>query len=138
MIWVSPTGSWKIRSDKMGNGTFRAIRTKFEDGRNISYEHQGIDLECTPGQPIQAICDEFEIIRISYPYKDYFDLRGIIFRTSWGSGKMFYLNPLNDAIGKTFGMGEVIGFAEDLRIKYGNGMTPHVHLQFDNINPMVL
>ena len=123
---ISPT--WKgIRgTDKHGSGEYSAPRTH-------GY-HRGVDFVCEPGQdvvmPISA-----EIIRIAKPYANEKWL-GVYCKNSICAFKMFYLIPKDGVIGEWVDEGEIIGIAQDISEKYP-GITPHIHFEFESVDPMV-
>lgn len=135
----SPTGFWQVRKDSQGDGAYGVNRSSRGSlGDILKRRHRGVDLICVPGAPIYAPIDDFTIIRRAYPYEDTRELEGLFFETSWCEGRIWYVQALDEAFGKTFKLGDVIGTAQDVRIKYGDSMRPHIHFQIDSIDPMVL
>ena len=127
---ISPTGQG-VRSDRMGDGHFGASR----DGGKRS--HNGTDFICTPGQQVAAPIDGV-IVRAARPYADDANYSGVVIENGQMSIKMFYLEPDLDLMGSLVNQGDPIGRAQDIAAKYGGGMTPHVHLQVDRVDPELL
>jgi hypothetical protein len=135
---ISPTGSDKIRVDGWGDGNYGAPRTK----GNISYEHTGIDYECSEGWAIVSPTDA-KFIRIAYPYADTREYSGGLFRNEWCEFKIFYFSASIDKKSKVK-KGEILGYAQSISNRYPcnnkNGkMFDHVHFEISKIfkiNPM--
>jgi len=121
---INPTGKG-IRSDSAGDGHWQA--------RRGSRLHKGIDLLCTPGQDIVAPIKGF-IIRVAFPYADDISWKGIVIAGDWCRIKMYYLEPFV-GIGKEVYCGESIGKAQNISLRYGGDMRPHIHLEFEEIIP---
>ena len=127
---ISPTGHNIRVSDSWGSGEYGASR---DGGKRI---HKGTDFIVSPGQAILAPCGG-QVVRIKRPYSDAVDgvlFSGIFVRSINYEYTLFYFTPLSDIIGKKIFEGDLIGYAQDISIKYP-GIIPHVHLQFDSINP---
>lgn len=132
---ISPTGREARTSDRWGFGTYGASRSKTVKGKLVKYRHGGVDYICIPRQGVVSPIDG-KVTRIARPYaaKTFsgLEIRGFRIRI-----KMFYLDPLETIVGKTVKKGQLIGHAQDISEKYP-GITPHVHLQIDSIDPEVL
>ncbi len=116
--------NFKLRGvDRFGSGKFGASRKK---STGEVYTHQGIDILTYPGQPIKAPF-ELRFIRVSKPYPDDKTLLGGIWKGEGLELKLFYLNPVKEF--RTFKKGEVIGYAQNLNEKYGEGIGNHIHLE---------
>ena len=132
MIIFNVTGG-TIRDDSHGSGFYGASRG--------TYDHKGIDLTLLfgPGQDIFApITGRFD--RIAYPYPDDTETMGGVFSNRDIAIKMFYFKPDESLLRRRVTMGQVVGVAQDISLKYP-GMTPHVHLQVGDegeINPLIL
>lgn len=125
MKLVNPTGR-HIRNDMMGLGRYRAPRR----GRL----HKGLDLACTPGQEVLSPIDGF-VTRVRIPYANDDDYKGLeIVGPEW-TVCLFYLQPAPGIIKQHVEAGFVIGTAQDISLKYGNAMTPHIHLQIEGADP---
>ena len=121
---ISPTGKG-IRSDAKGDGHYGSSR-----GGRI---HEGSDYECEPGQPVYAPISG-HIVREARPYANE-EYSGLVIQGENMCVKLFYLSPYRGNIGKYVEQGDVIGKAQDISMKYGSPMVPHVHLQIEHINP---
>lgn len=117
--WTSPTNALEIRSDAAGSGHFHAPR-----GGRL---HEGVDLVCTPGQSILCPID-CSYVRISNPYKDDNRWHGLLLNRESFLIYVWYIRPYYFKIGETIHEGETLGVAQDIAVKYGPPMTPHVHL----------
>ena len=125
---IQPTGKGLREVDKWGNGYYGASR-----GNRI---HKGADYVCEPGQDIVAPITGI-IARESRPYGDpewLYRYSGLIIYNEYCNLTLFYLEPLRYLIGTKVRMGEKIGIAQDISERYP-GMTPHIHLQINNIDP---
>lgn len=132
---ISPTGRGVRTSDKWGFGTYGAPRSRTVNGKVVRYPHKGVDYICTPGQGVVSPING-KVIRVARPNaKQIFS--GLVIRGTRISIKMFYFNPLHNIVGKTVKRGDLIGHAQDVGEVYP-GITPHVHLQIDSIDPQIL
>lgn len=135
MIIQNPTGG-KVRVDSGGDGHYGASRTKKgAGGKLIRYSHKGTDFSGTPGQPVKAPISGI-IKRKAKPYTSG-TYSGCLIVGKSGVCKMFYLEPNPDLIGLFVEQGDVIGVMQDISKRY-KGVTPHVHIQFDEFNPELL
>jgi murein DD-endopeptidase MepM/ murein hydrolase activator NlpD len=124
---ISPTGEG-IRSDRAGDGHYGA--------RRGAKTHKGVDYICIPEQPIKAPISG-RIVREARPYATG-DYSGVVIQNKHYAIKMFYLDPVRDLIGEDVEQGAVIGTAQDISKRYaGQGMTPHIHLEIDHVNPEI-
>lgn len=119
----SPTGLG-IRSDADGDGHFGAARG--------DHDHRGIDLLAHPGQPLVMPITYGLIKRMAYPYKYGGEYQGAEIKGHDADAgdivvKLFYMVPFQ--IGVEFLQGQLIGWAQDISIKYGRPMLPHIHLE---------
>lgn len=121
---INPTGG-KLRSDSEGHGAYGAPR-----GHRL---HKGKDYEATPGQIVYAPI-EGTVERYARPYADDNNYSGLVIQGEHARIKMFYVNPQVEQ-GDEVKAGQVVGFAQDISKKYGSDMAPHVHLEFETINP---
>jgi len=122
-----------VRNDSKGHGYYKASR-----GSKL---HKGIDLEL-PGGPGQAVFAPItgRIERVLYPYTDDLRFEGAVFSNKDITVWAFYFVPGTNLIGKSVSMGEVIGIAQDISLKYID-MGPHIHVQigkYGEINPLIL
>jgi hypothetical protein len=116
--------NFKIRGvDKFGSGKFGAQRRK---STGEVYTHQGIDILTYSGQAIKAPFD-LQFIRVADPYPNDKTLKGGIWKSGNLELKIFYMIPNTNQ--KTFKKGEIIGYAQNLNDKYGEGIGNHIHLE---------
>jgi len=121
----SPTGYGVRGYDAWGGGEYGARR---------SYgAHKGTDFKCVVGQ-IVTMPISGRVVREAKPYPDWF-LSGVLIRSAEMEVKMFYFLPDDGVIGAYLKQGERVGVAQDIRLKYDNRMTPHIHVQIDSIDP---
>ena len=59
---------------------------------------------------------------------------GLLIQASDYEYTLFYFEPIKEVLMTTIKEGQLIGIAQDISIKYP-GIIPHVHMQFDSINP---
>lgn len=126
----NPTGG-KVRADSGGDGHYGSSRTN----GSKRYAHKGTDFSGTPGQPVRTPISGV-IKRKANPYAGE-SYSGCLIVGKSGVCKMFYLEPNPDLIGHFVSKGDVIGVMQDISKKY-DGVTPHVHVQFDEFNPEFL
>jgi len=125
----SPTGLG-IRNDSEGFGHYGAPR----GGRR----HEGTDFECIPGQVVKCPIDDATVVRSARPYRDDAFYSGVVVENARIRVKMFYCKPFPGLIGKKVRCGQGIAEAQDISKKYSDGMTPHIHLQIDAVDPTLL
>lgn len=131
---TNPTGQ-SVRSDSGGDGHYGASRTRTRNGQTTRYAHRGTDFSGTPGQPVYAPIGGI-IKRKAKPYTSGI-YSGCLIVGKKGVCKMFYLLPNPDLIGQPITQGEVIGVMQDISKRY-TGVTPHVHVEFNEFNPEFL
>lgn len=106
--------------DDFGSGAFCASRG--------NRTHRGVDYSFLPNDPVYAP-SAGTILRIGYPYvgEDYklIEMRD---STTQAIIRLFYVRPTVGP-GAVVPAGKVIGFAQDISAKYGEGMTNHVHVE---------
>lgn len=124
---IEPT-KMGLRIDSMGDGSYGAKR-----GNRI---HKGIDFLCSPGMLIKAPISG-NMIEWG-PYKNDSSYHGIRIRNKSMTIKLFYCKAIEDFIGRYVEAGQSVAHAEDISKKHGGGMLPHVHLQIDSIDPMLI
>lgn len=110
--------------DPFGDGAFKARR---DGGTRL---HMGVDLCAWPRQVITAWTMGLRFMRTAAPYEDDPRFGGVLLQLGSGEEvKIFYVAPREDLRpGALLQTGDVIGHAQDLRIKYV-GITPHVHVE---------
>ena len=126
---ISPTGHGIRHSDRWGSGEYGAPR-----GNKI---HKGNDFIVSPiGQIVVAMAPG-NVIRPKNPYANPINgvfFKGILIRASDYEYTLFYFEPLDEVLGTRVEEGQILGHAQDISIKYP-GIIPHIHAQFDSINP---
>lgn len=124
---INPTGG-AIRSDSRGDGRHNAPRG--------IRRHDGVDFLATPGQDVLAPISGF-VVRYARPYANDDRYSGVILTNNSMTIKMFYIKPTVRE-GTTVLQGDVIGKAQDVRLRHGDDMLPHIHLRVTNVDPMLL
>lgn len=123
--WARPImNPYVIRMDGDGSGRFNAPRS---GGRR----HKGVDFLVVPGSPIYSPITG-RVTREAIPYDGDTTYKGCeIVGSGAFSGfrvKMFYMIPT--AVGDNVQRGQVIGYAQDIRVKYAPGpMQAHIHFE---------
>ena len=128
---ISPTGLGIRGIDVWGSGAYGAGR-----GKRI---HKGADYVCIPGQSIVAPINGV-IIRQRLPYADRVErilFGGVLIRGAHCDITLFYLQLDVKLITMRVDIGQKIGVAQDISLKYP-GIIPHIHMQIDSINPELL
>ena len=115
-----------LRSDGIGDGNFRSKRTHGL--------HKGVDITANPGQMVPAPIDGV-VSRKGIVYGDK-DNRGLLSTHIKGTGKwegftvkMFYMDNTALKVGAPVKRGAPLGPAQDVRVKHGPKMRPHVHYE---------
>ena len=125
---ISPTGHGVRGQDKWGSGVYLAGR-----GNRL---HMGVDFISSSGQEIVAPTTGL-VLRERWPYSD--SVEGVFFggvqiQCPNAVITMFYFKLDKRLIKMKVKEGQVIGVAQDIRLKYPE-IINHVHFQFDSINP---
>lgn len=107
------------KCDKDGCGQFGASRA------NGTRKHQGQDFLVNPDQIIYAPISGK--VRLLKPYKEDPRFNGVEISGGFYSVKVFYFTPIVKN-GETVSAGQVIGLAENLKIKYP-GIANHIHVE---------
>jgi len=129
----NPTGK-DVRNDRGGSGRYGAPRTKKINGQIRRYQHNGIDLSCDPGQEVLSPISG-HIIRSVIAYNDTKEYTGLIISNELITVRLLYV-ALTGKENDFFEQRQVIGKAQDISKRYREqGVTPHVHVQIDSINP---
>jgi len=132
MLIYNITGG-QIRNDLGGRGYFHAHRSR-KDGS--FYEHKGIDITCKVGQecwsPITG-----RIKRKIQAYSDTALYTGYEIANDDLCLKILYVNISEALIGKKFIQGDILGFAQNINKRYPKCL-PHVHIEVEWINPLLL
>ena len=124
---TSPTG-FGIRSDNKGDGHYGA--------RRGIRRHLGLDfkLDLSKDKLIYCPIDNGIITKEVYPYAD-LSYNGLEIRNKDITLRLYYCKVLNGLVRQTVFKGQIIASAEDVSLKHGFGMIPHVHLEITSINP---
>lgn len=121
--FVNPTGHAPRTEDAYGYGAFGASR----DGG--SRDHEGVDWIAEPGQKVVTPISGY-VTKIGLAYAGDTDLKFVeITNPALGYvARVFYVNPTVN-LGDALRLGQAIGEAHTLQIKYPDGMTDHVHME---------
>lgn len=126
--FVNPTGKQMRHEDEFGYGHFGASR----DGG--TRDHKGVDYRADAGQPVRAPISGY-VTKIGTAYASspeylYVEIRNPALRYE---ARVFYVDP-DVRVGQSVHLGDVIGTVRSLKLKYGDGMTDHVHLELSGPN----
>jgi murein DD-endopeptidase MepM/ murein hydrolase activator NlpD len=111
--------------DKGGCGKWGAPRTR-ADGIG---KHEGQDILCTVGSNVMAPYDGV-IERLSVPYPDDARYSGVVLRVNAALIiKIMYMQPASGIVGQKVSAGQVIGICQNISIKYGTNVPPHLHVE---------
>ena len=125
---TNPTGLG-IRNDSKGSGLYRAKR-----GHRL---HAGLDFLCVPGQDVVAPISGIVTRKVTV-YRGESEWVGLEIVGKKGKIKLFYVTPCSGIIGTHIIEGTVVGIAQDISLKYGEEMHPHVHLEIKEFDPELL
>lgn len=121
--FVNPTGGNMRGFDAYGYGHFGASR----DGG--TRDHKGVDYRAEAGQavkaPISGYVTKIGTAYSSAPEYKYVEIRNPALRYE---ARVFYVDPAV-SVGDSVHLGDVIGTVRSLKLKYGDAMTDHVHLE---------
>jgi len=116
---IGPLETMEIRVDKEGSGKFATPR-----GWKI---HQGNDLVAIPDGIVRSPVAG-KLVRIAYPYGQKDPMRGLLIKGKNTIHKLMYCVPADpDLIGKQITEGQEIAVMQNVQLKYGDGMIPHLH-----------
>lgn len=126
--FINPTGGGMRGFDAYGYGHFGASR----DGG--TRDHKGVDYRATAGQPVKAPISGY-VTKIGTAYSSspeykYVEIRNPALRYE---ARVFYVDP-DVRVGQSIHLGDVIGTVRSLKLKYGDAMTDHVHLELSGPN----
>ena len=121
--FINPTGLELRAVDAFGYGHFGASR----DGG--TRDHKGVDYKAAAGQPVKAPISGY-ITKIGSAYSSspeyrYIEITNPALRYE---ARVFYVDP-DVRVGETVRLGDTIGTVRSLKLKYGEAMTDHVHLE---------
>ena len=110
--------------DAFGEGVFKARRN---GGTRL---HMGVDICAWPGQEVVAWTHGLVYMRPARPYEDDDRFSGVLLqRADKSEVKLLYMAPREGlSPGTLLQPGDIIGRAQDLRVKY-IGITPHLHIE---------
>jgi hypothetical protein len=97
--------------------------------------HSGTDYICEPGQNVYAPISGL-VVREALPYSAE-SFSGLIIMSPSMEIALFYMEPDKALIGTQVFEGQIIGEAQDITQKYP-GITPHVHMQINSIDPEII
>jgi len=124
---ISPTGKGPRGADSQGSGAYGSPR----GGRM----HSGTDYICEPGQNVYAPISGL-VVREALPYSAE-SFSGLIIMSPSMEIALFYMEPDKALIGTQVFEGQIIGEAQDITQKYP-GITPHIHMQINSIDPEII
>ena len=111
-------GSQVYRNDSLGDGRFHSTRH--------GHLHEGVDIVAN-SEPVYSPVDGIvERIAVPYPGDDRFS--GVVLRDDQREWKLFYVDP-EVWPGQEIRRGQRLGTSQDVRLKYGQAMQPHVHVE---------
>lgn len=121
--FANPTGGRERSHDHYGFGAFDASR----DGGER--RHEGVDYVSRPGQTVVAPMSGY-ITHLGYAYSDDPGLRSIEITNPALNyvARVLYVSP-DVKLGQAVHLGDALGKAQSLQVKYPDGMTNHVHVQ---------
>lgn len=118
-------------TDRYGSGNYGAQRRR-PDGS--TYGHRGVDLACFPGTRILAPVNGI-VTKLGYVYEDDAAWRYVQVTDLVGlHHRMFYVKPWVSVGDTVYQDGSVLGESQDIRKRYPNGITPHVHYEVRDDN----
>lgn len=129
--YTSPTGQGVRQPDQWGDGRFGASR---DEGTR---RHKGVDYIATPGQAVVYPTNCATLTRISNPYSDDNRFSGAGVSNPRVELYLWYFAPDAALVGKPAHLGQPIGTAQDLNLRYP-GITPHIHVQIITLDLTVL
>ncbi len=115
----------RIRNDRMGSGYYQASRG--------NRKHAGVDYITSPGEEVYMPFDG-KLVREARPYPGDYIITGCLLQGENYGLKIFYMVPNFELVGKDLKVGTVIGVTQDIRVKYGSAMTPHIHVELVHAN----
>lgn len=109
-----------VRCDDMGDGHFGAPRG--------DREHRGVDYLCRPGDSVFTPCTGV-ITKLGFPYDDVSEWRYVeVTDSDHRRHRLFYVSPTLST-GTYVWSGTEIGKAQDISLRYGPRMKPHIHYE---------
>jgi hypothetical protein len=132
MRFECPTPEFKVRHDRWGNGSFGASRGVNSDG-SLKF-HDGLDLVVVPGCPITSPIDG-TVEKYEQCYRSDPRWTGIQIANGNVRVELWYMEPLPHLVGEYVYIGEPLGKAQDISMKYQptddfpHTMIPHLHVR---------
>jgi len=120
---IDPAGSFEIRSDRAGDGRYRAPRG--------DRWHLGVDTLASPGEVARAPMAGI-LVRSGQCYADDDRFRLLVIECEPWECKSMYVVPFAHLIGQRVRLGQNIGTVQDItqRSDYAErGMRPHIHTE---------
>jgi len=117
--WIPPVKNPAIRTDAEGDGHFGAKR-----GWRL---HRGTDYLTKPGDPVLMTLKKAVVKREIRPYEKTPELTGVVLVNEQCINILFFVEPISGLIGKKVPQGQVIGHSQNVQVRYGKKMLPHVH-----------
>lgn len=120
---ANPTGHTLRGEDTYGSGAYGASRS---GGRR---RHRGADYVAEPGEIVHApIGGEVTLTGLAYRNDDRYSFVELQDRESGRVARVLYVGP-DVALGDMVQVGDPIGRAQDLSMRYPRGITNHVHVE---------
>lgn len=110
--------SGEVRNDVWGSG-------EFASSRGAERLHRGIDLKVTPNDVVVAPISG-KVTKIGRPYSNAPQFHYVQIDGELERHRVFYIVPCV-GVGDVVEEGEAIGRADDVRLRYNEAMTPHIH-----------
>lgn len=109
-----------MRRDAHGSGAFGA--------RRRAHTHQGLDLVAKKGAPVYSPVDG-TFVRKGRPYANDERFSLIVLNGEGFEVKLMYVEPVTLSPGDSVKRGQVVGHAQAVSDKHGDGMLDHVHVE---------
>ena len=121
--------SGQIRHDDLGRGNFGASR----DGG--ARKHKGMDLVTKPGEAVSSLIDG-KVSKLGFIHNDskrenyYVEVEGTGKYAGMNVRVIYIAQKSRPAVGTVVKAGQsILGLSDDVRVRYGSRMKPHVHIQ---------
>src|SRR5581483_2742974 len=138
-VWVNPTGGAVRGCDAGGCGKFGAPRNE-----GLGATHGGTDYLGTPGQDVVAV-HAGTVAGTGYAYQGDTRLQIVKIQTpnGYSVGELYVAPASGIKAGATVSAGQVIGTMQDIRVRTGPKVSPHIHVQIrdsggQRVNPETL
>jgi hypothetical protein len=130
MRFSCPTKVFEVRVDEWGNGNFGASRGKHSDGSQKF--HDGLDLVVVPGDAIFSPIDG-TVEKVEYPYRSDLKWTGIQIVNGRVRVELWYMSPNKLLVDSYVNVGDTLGIAQNISLKYSETMKPHIHMRVTNL-----